>query len=294
MPLGDLPQYSDALIEAVSISDPERPVSLDALIGEFESGPERAKRRLPWRKIGAALIALVALTLAWKYTALSDWVSVANATEWASQYADNWWAPLLLILLYTPASIIMFPRPILTLTAVFVFGGWPGIAYAMAGVLLAVTVHYYAGRLLKRDTVRRFAGGRLNRITDVLRKYGATAMTAVRLVPLAPFFVPGLVAGAIRLKLWQTLLGTFFGMLPGAIATVVFADQMKAALEDGGQINYGMIAGVVVMFGAIIYGVRRWFKRIDVKTSASGDDSDGRDAKTGHRNREVTRLQGQE
>ncbi len=263
-PLGELPQYSDSLIDAVSISDPERPVSLDALIGEFETGPEPKKRRVPWRKVGVALLAVLALTLAWKYTALSDWVSMSNATEWASRYADNWWAPVLLILLYTPASVIMFPRPILTLTAVFVFGAWPGIAYAMTGVLLAVTVHYYAGRQFKRDTVRRFAGGRLNRITDVLRRYGAVAMTAVRLVPLAPFFVPGLVAGAIRMKLWQALVGTFLGMLPGAIATVVFAEEMKAALEEGGQINYGMVAGVVVMFAAIIYGVRRWFKRIDL------------------------------
>lgn len=294
-PLGDLPEYSDSLIDAVSISDPERPVSLDALIGEFESGPEPKKnRRLPWRKIGAVLLVIVALALAWKYTALSEWVSVANATEWASQYADNWWAPLLLILLYTPASVVMFPRPILTLTAVFVFGAWPGIGYAMTGVLLAVTAHYYAGRQFKHDTVRRFAGGRLNRITDVLRRYGAVAMTAVRLVPLAPFFVPGLVAGAIRLKLWQALVGTFLGMLPGAIATVVFAEEMRAALEEGGQVNYGMIAGVVLMFAAIIYGVRRWFKRIDVKSPGTGSQSDRDVTNLDRRRSEGTRLQGQE
>ena len=153
-------------IAAATPRDDGPPHDSDAPIGGFEAGPERRKRRVPWRKIATALLVLVALALAWKYTPLSDWVSVANATEWASQYADYWWAPLLLILLYTPASVVMFPRPILTLTAVFVFGAWPGIGYAMAGVLLAVTVHYYAGRQFQRDTVRRFAGDRLNRITD--------------------------------------------------------------------------------------------------------------------------------
>ncbi len=293
-PLGTLPEYSDSLIDAVSISDPERPVSLDVLVGEFETGPEPKKRRMPWRKIGIGLAIVLALSLAWKYTALSEWVSVANATEWASQYAQYWWAPILLIFLYTPASVVMFPRPIITLTAVFVFGAWPGIAYAMTGVLLAVTVHYYAGRQFKRDTVRRFAGGRLNRITDVLRRYGAVAMTAVRLVPIAPFFVPGLVAGAIRLKLWQALLGTFLGMLPGAIATVVFAEEMRAALEEGGQINYAMLAGVAVMFAAIIYGVRRWFKRIDVKASPTASERDHRGANPVRPESKATRLQSQE
>ncbi len=264
MPLRDLPEYSDALIDAVSITDPERPVSLDALIGEFQADtPRTAKRKLPLRTIALGFAAIVGLTLAWKYTPLSDWVSVDNATEWASQFSGTWWAPLLLVFLYTPASIIMFPRPVLTLTSIFVFGPLPGFAYAMTGILVAASTHYYAGRLFGRDTVRRFAGGRLNRITDVLRKYGVIAMTAVRLVPMAPFFVPGLVAGAIRLKLWQLLLGTFLGMLPGSIVTVVFADQMRAALEDGGEINYWAVAGVILMFAVVMLGVRRWFKRID-------------------------------
>lgn len=264
MPLGDIPQYPDALIDAVSITDPEKPVSLEALMGKFETNDTRDPSRAPpWKAIGAVVAGLIALALAWKFTPLSDWLSVENATAWASRFSDAWWAPLLLMSLYTPASIIMFPRPVLTLTAILVFGPLPGFAYAMAGILLATTTHYWAGCMFKRDTVRRVAGGRLNKITGLLRKHGVVAMTAVRLVPMAPFFVPGIVAGAIRLRLWRLLLGTFLGMLPGSIVTVVFADQMRKALAEGGRVNYWAVAGVILMFAAILYGVRRWFKRID-------------------------------
>lgn len=263
MPLGDLPQYSDALIDAISFTDPERPVSLDFLVKEFQPGSPQQQRRFPWRQIAVTAVIVTALTLAWRYTALSEWVSVENATQWAGQFSALWWAPVVLMLLYTPASVIMFPRPVLTLTAVVMFGPWLGFLYAMSGILLASTTHYYAGRMFGRDTVRRIAGGRLNRITGILRHHGVVAVTAIRLVPVAPFFVPGLVAGAIRLRLWQFLLGTFFGMLPGALTTTVFADQLQAAFKDGGHVNYWIVGGVILMFAVVMLLVRRWFNRID-------------------------------
>ena len=65
--------------------------------------------------------------------------------------------------------------------------------------------------------------------------------------------------GAIRLRFRDFLLGTFFGMLPGAVATTVFGDQLQSALRDPARINYWVIAGVVVVFAVGIYFVRRWF-----------------------------------
>jgi phospholipase D1/2 len=272
MPLGELPDYSDTLIDAMSITDPERPVSLDLLNSEFQGDSPQQKRRLPWTKIAMAIVTVIALTLAWRYTPLSGWVSVDKVTDFAGQYSGLWWTPILLILLYTPASLIMFPRPILTLTAVILFGPWLGSGYAMIGILLAATTHYYAGRLFKRDTVRRLAGGRLNRITEIMRNHGVAAVTAIRLTPIAPFFVPGLIAGAIHIKLWQFLLGTFFGMLPGALVTTVFADQFQAAIKDG-HVNYWVVAGVIVFFATMFIGVRRWFKRLDGKGKSTSTSS---------------------
>src|SRR5688500_19930918 len=59
---------------------------------------------------------------------------------------------------------------------------------------------YVAGRRLDPGTIRRLAGAKLERILHVLRRRGLVAMTALRLVPLAPFAVEGFVAGAIRMR----------------------------------------------------------------------------------------------
>ena len=58
------------------------------------------------------------------------------------------------------------------------------------------------------------AGRKLNDIIHVLRRRGLIAITALRLVPLAPFTVEGVVAGAVGIKLWHFMVGTAIGMLP--------------------------------------------------------------------------------
>jgi len=290
-PLGELPEYSDTLIDAISITDPERPVSLDLLVKEFQPG-EPQRQQLPWKKIALAVAIMIALALAWRLTPLSQWLSIDNAAQWAGRFSGLWWAPVVLMLLYTPASVIMFPRPVLTLTAVVLFGPWLGFLYAMSGILLAATTHYYAGQMFQRDTIRRLAGGRLNRITGILRNHGVAAMTAIRLTPVAPFFVPGLVAGAIRIRLWQFLLGTFFGMLPGALAATIFADQLQAALKDG-HVNYWVVGGVILVFAAIMLLVRRWFKRMDGGKKSPGDKkSEAKEKmKPAHAHRSATQVE---
>ena len=47
-------------------------------------------------------------------------------------------------------------------------------------------------------------------------------------------------------------------MLPGALVTTIFGDQVQAALIDPSRINYGFIALVGATFAAGIYAVRRW------------------------------------
>jgi uncharacterized membrane protein YdjX (TVP38/TMEM64 family) len=261
-PLEDLPEWSDTVVSLAEITDPEQPVSMDRLIAEFAPDTGTARRGgFAWGKAAAFAAVIAGLMLMWHYTPLAALVSADRVMAWAEDFASRPWAPFALMAAYTPASFVMFPRPLITLAAVVAFGPWLGAGYAMAGILVAAAANYGAGRGMSRTTVRRLAGERLNQVSEVLRRRGLVAMTAVRLVPIAPFPVVGLVAGAIRLRFRDFLLGTFFGMLPGAAATTVFGDQLESALRDPARINYWVIAGVVLAFAVGIYFVRRWFKR---------------------------------
>lgn len=260
--LDDVPEWSDAVIEVASVADPERPVSLDQLIDEFTPELELpGEAGVAWAKIALVAIVIGALTAVWHLTPLQHYLTAERVMALAEDFSGRWWAPAAVVLAYTPACIVMFPRPLITLFAVVAFGAGLGFAFAMTGILLAAMATYYAGRYFDRDTVRRIAGERLNRVSEVLRQRGLLAVTAVRFVPLAPFAVESLIAGAIRIKPWHLLVGTFLGMLPGTLTATVFGDQIQTALRDPERINYWIVAAVVVLMIVATLLVRRWLYR---------------------------------
>jgi uncharacterized membrane protein YdjX (TVP38/TMEM64 family) len=94
-----------------------------------------------------------------------------------------------------------------------------------------------------------------------MRRRGLLAMTAVRLVPIAPFAVVNMVAGAIRIRLWHFMVGTAIGILPGTLVATLFGDQLFAGLRDPRAIDPMSIVALLAL-GALLTGatwmVRRW------------------------------------
>jgi phospholipase D1/2 len=265
-PLTSTAQVSEAVLTMISVADPEKPVELSDLAKLFtpETEPASAGGVLTagpgpaWGKLLSGALVLIALTAAWKFTPLATFLDANLITGWARRAGGHWVAPILTILAYTPAALTMFPRPLITLFAVIAFGPLLGFAYAMLGIELSAWVTFVVGQKLSRETVRRVAGEKLDGILKVLRKRGLIAMTALRLVPLAPFAVEGVVAGAVRVKLSDFLIGTAIGILPGTLASTVFGDQLQVWLENPSKINYWLIAVVLALLGGATWYVRRW------------------------------------
>jgi len=209
-----------------------------------------------WGKIIAFLVFCIALAAAWRYTPLSELVTAQKIFEWARAVRQVPWAPVIVILAYIPTAFLMFPRPLLTLLTVVAFGPWLGFSYSMVGIVVSALATYYAGRVMKKETVRRLAGRYYDAASKALRRHGLMAMTAMRIVPAAPFAVEGILAGAMRVKVWHFTVGTALGVLPGVLATSVFGQQITAALEDGG-INWWIVGGVILAFAGMIWFFKR-------------------------------------
>ncbi|MEJ0037168.1 MAG: VTT domain-containing protein [Gammaproteobacteria bacterium] len=266
-----LDDVSDTLVTVANIADPEQPVSLDSLIAQLPPEEREAARRPRWVLPVAVLAIACALTAMWRYTPLAAWTDADRAVAWAADFSNLWWAPLLVIAAYTPACLVLFPRAFITLLAVASFGSWHGFAYAMGGILLACTITYYVGTKMNRQTVRRLARGKLTRMSQIMRHRGIIAMTAVRLVPLAPFAVVNVVAGAIHLRFRDFMIGSALGILPGTLVATVFGEQVVSGLKDPGSINLWLLGALVV---ALVVGtryVRRWlFGRASAPTTTHG------------------------
>lgn len=214
-----------------------------------------------WGKILLIALGCAALAAAWRYTPLSEFVTAERITAWARAVRGTAWAPFVVVLIYTPAAFVMFPRPLLTLLTVIAFGPWLGFVYGMAGILLSALATYYAGRFMPPSTVERLAGKNAEALRKTLSRHGLAAMTAMRIVPVAPFALEGILAGAMRVRLWHYMAGTLIGMTPGVLATSVFGDQLTHALEDPSTINWWLVGAVLAAFFLLTVFVRRWFAR---------------------------------
>ena len=220
----------------------------------------------------AGLVAVVAALMAlWRFTPLREVATAEAAIQWAKAFGELWWAPLLLMAAYTPACLVMFPRPLITLAAVLAFGPLLGFTYSLLGICASAAVTWWMGRHMRRDTVRRLAGPKLDRMIDVLKKHGLVAMTLLRLVPIAPFAVESIVAGAIGMKLWHVVLGTAIGLLPGTLTTTVFGDAIETAVTGAGAVNWWLVGAAVTLLAGGAWGVKRWFTRMERRMRAHAE-----------------------
>ena len=249
--------WSEGAVSVAALADPEKPVALERMIDQFAPNVNsESGKALRAFLIMVAVVAV--LTALWKFTPLSGWVTPDRVISLAHDFASQRWAPLVVLLAYTPACLVLFPRPLITLFSVIAFGTALGMAYALVGIQIAALTTYLVGRRMDRARVRQFAGPKLNRVSELLRTRGLLAVTVLRLVPVAPFAVGGLVAGAIRVKVWQFSLGTFLGMLPGTLAMTVFGNQIEEGLRDPGRINYGLVATAIVGLLVVSASALKW------------------------------------
>jgi phospholipase D1/2 len=262
----EAPEIPEAQLNLVALADLEKPLPLEGMVQQF--APDTSASLMPGRRILALLCLLaVALALAWTWTPLADLVTRENVLEWAQDFARLSWAPILLILAYTPASYAMFPRWLITMVAVIAFGPWMGFLYGLCGMLVAGIASFLPGRLVRRDTVRRLAGPRLNRMSAALYHRGALAVAVVRLLPIAPFVVVNLVMGAMRIRLRDFVLGSLVGVLPGMLVATVLSEQVSRLLAEPSEINGWLIAIAAALLITLVYAGQRWLRKLDRETT---------------------------
>jgi len=221
----------------------------------------RGKRRPAWGKLALILLAAAALAAVWRWTPLAEIVTAERIVGWTRTVRGTWWAPIVLILAYIPAALVLLPRPLITLVSVMTFGVLMGLTYSTTGVLLAALVTYYAGRLLPKKTLERLAGDALEPAGKLLREHGVVAVFGSNMLPTPPFVVQNMIAGAVRIALWKFMLGTFLALLPGMLAWTVFGDQINAALEDSAKVSWWLIGGALVLLVAFTFLARRYLAK---------------------------------
>jgi len=180
----------------------------------------------------ACALVVLGIALAWRYTALSELVTADNVRAVLKSVRGEPWAIVVVVLVFVLAGAIVFPLNLLILTTAAVFGPWLGILYGGAGAVSSGLVMYFIGGRLGREALYRMLGERWRHGLEGVRKRGLLAVVTFRLLPIAPFTLVNLAAGASGIRFIDFLVGTLIGMLPGLVLLSVMGDHIIRILAE--------------------------------------------------------------
>src|ERR1051325_3360856 len=167
-------------------------------------------------KAFALFLIFIALSLAWRYTPISQWINFDTIIAWQTSIKNHPAALLIVIGAYVAAGLVFFPVTILSVATVFTFGPILGNLYSLAGWLCSAALGYAIGYAVGHDFFHNLAGARLEKY---LRsgKHGFITVFILRLLPVAPFTLANMFIGASTIRFGDFMWGSTAGRIPGMI-----------------------------------------------------------------------------
>jgi phosphatidylserine/phosphatidylglycerophosphate/cardiolipin synthase-like enzyme/uncharacterized membrane protein YdjX (TVP38/TMEM64 family) len=248
-----------------TIADPPGPLGLKTLNLALQPLPR--SRRSALAKLALAALALIALTLAWQLTPLADLTGLERVRETLASFSHTPYGGLAVIGIFVIGGLVAFPLTVLIAATAAVLGPELGILYAAAGSMASALVTFAIGALLGRGTLREVLGPRLDRVRRRIAKRGVLAIAAVRLVPIAPFTLVNLVAGASEIRTLDYVLGTALGLAPGMIVLSLLGGQVFQILTAPTFLSVTLLVLAVVGWIGLTLGSHYLFARVSGRSS---------------------------
>ena len=149
-----------------------------------------------------------------------------------------------LVALSVPAAAL------LSIASGFLFGPWLGTIYAVFGATLGATIVFLAVRTGFAGLVER-AGPRVRRIETGFREDALSYLLVLRLIPIFPFWLVNLAAGAVGMRLPVYVIATFFGMIPTSLVYASLGNGLGDVLSQGDHPDIGILCRPSVLLPII-------------------------------------------
>lgn len=147
--------------------------------------------------------------------------------------------------LYFLLGIFSLPASLITISAGYLFGFFPGILIANIGSTLGAALMFLVGRFLFRGFVERQEEkfGFLKTFDSLVEKRGLKIVILTRLAIFMPYGLLNYGFSASKIKLGVFVVGSLLGMLPGSILYVIIGTSLENISDMASiQINPSTIA----------------------------------------------------
>jgi uncharacterized membrane protein YdjX (TVP38/TMEM64 family) len=155
--------------------------------------------------------------------------------EWLREFVARGGIAAVLAFILAYAGLVALSLPaaaFLSITSGFLFGCWLGAVYAVFGATIGATIVFLAVRAGVAGLVER-AGPRIRRLEAGFRDDALSYLLVLRLVPIFPFWLVNLAAGAVGLGLPIFVFATFIGMIPTSFVYASLGSGLGDLLAQG-------------------------------------------------------------
>lgn len=178
----------------------------------------------------------------------------------ARDIASHPLAPLAMLPAFVAASLVVTPITGMIAVCALLFDPWVASLTALAGTLLAAAVNHWVGGHFSNVVAARVPRKIAERIKRMVKSSDMWSLAGLRLIPIAPFTIINVAAGAAGVRLRDLLLGTLIGMGPGIVLICLGVDRARAIL-DGESVFDPWIVAAMAAAGIMLIGLRVWFTR---------------------------------
>lgn len=215
--------------------------------GKSGDGGFSMARLAPLAVLGLGLVVFFALDL-------DRFVSCTALSEHREDLLDfvsrhGLLAPLIFMAVYTMATAFSVPgATLLSVTGGFLFGILLGTTMVVIAATLGACILFLIANTALGEPLRARAGPWMAKMAEGFRENALSYLLVLRLVPLFPFWLVNLVPALLGVPLHTFALGTFVGIIPGAVVYVSVGAGLGSLFDAGGECSLsGVLKPEIIM-----------------------------------------------
>lgn len=203
-----------------------------------------------WNRLILVVVSAVAIFLAFGWLPLKDWTGAL--LSWIQTLGPV--APVIFVVVYVLACVLLIPGSLITLGAGFLFGLTMGYVVVAIGSVAGATLAFLIGRTVARDWIgeRVRENPKFRAVDEAVGQRGFYIVFLTRLSPLIPFTLLNYFYGITAVRTRDYVLASWIGMIPGTLMYVYFGSIVKNLTElVAGRATEGSGATILFWVGLV-------------------------------------------
>lgn len=210
------------------------------------------------------LCCLLVLAIGWRWLMHAGYLDAGLLAGYGTQlqqFGETGWGVLAFCLLYVVLLAVIFPLTLLVVMTGLLFSTEWALFIAVLGSMSSSAVGYGLGHWAGRTTIEKHGGQLVRRTEQVMQHHSLKSMVMINLLPVAPFTLTNMLAGALKLDFCRYMLGSAIGLIPGLIVVIVLGGQLKKLLTLENTVDAAMVMVACMLLIAVSVGVLKWLDK---------------------------------